>query len=214
MSPYFFHSRDPEVFANEVKRMKETYGINGAYYDGIPSQEWIVAYEEMRMTREILKDGIIIFHNTGHASNGIPPLGEVSLKIPAVETYADITYGGELVWGSGPDWVYPQYIENQYRLANCVGTFKAGDWEGVEPYERDLILLKYNGRSCLLPQDRESPPSQERMEMMKTYYFPVLKELQKLWEAKGNEPNFYERFYLPEFKKLVNKNLPGKAWNK
>lgn len=41
MSPYFFYSRDPEVFAGEVKRMKETYGINGVYYDGIPSQEWM-----------------------------------------------------------------------------------------------------------------------------------------------------------------------------
>jgi hypothetical protein len=214
MSPYFFYSRDPEVFAGEVKRMKETYGINGVYFDGIPSQEWITAYEEMRMTREILKDGTIIVHNTGHASNGIPPLGEVSLKIPAVETYADITYGGELVWGFGPDWVFPRYIENQYHLANCIGTFKAGAWEGVKPYERDLILLKYNGRSCLLPQDEESPPNQERMEMIKKYYFPVLKELQKLWEVKGNNPEFYEKYYLPEFDKLTRKYLLTEQKNK
>ena len=205
MSPYFFYSRDPEVFTNEIKRMKKTYGINGVYFDGIPSQEWIVAYEEMRMTREILKDGIIIFHNTGHASNGTPPLGEVSLKIPAVETYANITYGGELVWGYGPDWVYPKYIQSQYRLANCIGTMKAGLWEGVKPYQRDLILLGHNGRSCMLSQGEEAAPPDYRIEMLNTYYFPVLKELKKCWEKNGSDPEFYEKYYLPEYKKLMKK---------
>jgi len=99
------------------------------------------------------------------------------------------------------------------KIKNCIGTFKAGDWEGVKPYERDLILLKYNGRSCLLPQDRESPPTEERMEMMKKYYFPVLKELQKLWEEKGNDPEFYEKYYLPEYYRLIRKYVPVSGKN-
>jgi hypothetical protein len=203
MSPYFYRSRDPELFASELAKAKKKYGIRGVYYDGIPSQEWVDAYEMMRMTREVLADGIIIFHNSGHASNGIPPLGEVSLKIPAVETYADITYGGELVWGHGAEWTYPEYIQSQYGLANCIGTHKAGDWEGVLPYQRDLILLKYNGRASLMNQDRESIPSPERLEMMGKYYYPVLQGLKKVWLKYGNDPEFYSKYYLPEFNRLT-----------
>ncbi len=209
MSPYFFHSRDPEVFANEVKRMRDTYDINGVYYDGIPSQEWVAAYEMMRMTREILKDGTIIFHNTGHASNGGPPLGEVSLKIPAVETYADITFGGELVWGAGRDWVYPRYIESQYHLSNNIGTMKMdGSWVGLERYEMELIMLKYNGRIGELPY------TEEEMGKLKKYYFPVLDGLRKLWEEKGNSPEFYEKYYLPEYDRLEKQFVPAIMRNK
>jgi hypothetical protein len=203
MSPYFYRSRDPEIFASKLAMAKEKYGIGGVYYDGIPSQEWLAAYEMMRMTREVLGDGIIIFHNSGHASNGTPPLGEVSLKIPAVETYANITYCGELVWGSGREWTYPKYIVNQFRLSNCIGTHKASEWVDVEPYERDLILLKYNGRATLLNPDRESPPSPERLAMIKKYYDPVLMGLKEVWQKYGDDPEFYEKYYLPEYKKLT-----------
>lgn len=203
MSPYFYRSRDPQLFASAIAKAKEKYGIQGAYYDGIPSQEWVAAYEMMRMTREVLKEGIIIMHNSGHASNGIPPLGEVSLKIPAVETYADITYGGELVWGYGPDWAYPKYIESQYGLANCIGTHKSGEWAGIEPYQRDLILLKYNGRASLMNQNTEAPPSPERLAMMEKYYYPVLEGLKKTWVKYGNDHDFYNKYYLPEFEKLT-----------
>jgi hypothetical protein len=206
MSPYFFHSRDPEIFASEVKRMRDSFGINGVYYDGIPSQEWVAAYEQMRLTREILKDGLIIFHNTGHASNGTPPLGEVSLKIPAVETYADITYSGELVFGTGADWVYPRYTQAQYRLSNCIGTMilhgsNAG-WTGLDSYHLELILLKYNGRVGNLPGN------EKMMAKMKAHYFPVLDGLKELWEEKGNEAGFYENLYLPEYNRLVMKYSP------
>ena len=203
MSPYFFYSRDPETFTSEVKRYRDKYGIDGVYFDGIPSQEWIVAYEEMRMTREILKEGTIIFHNTGHASNGTPPLGEVSLKIPAVETYADITYGGELVWGVCSDWAYPEYMESQYGMANNIGTMIMGEentgWMGIETYKRELIMLKYNGRIGQLPLTKEG------MEKLGNYYFPVLNKLKNLWEEKGNDPEFYEKYYLPEYKQLTGK---------
>lgn len=202
-SPYFYPSRDPKDFADELSRIKDTYGVNGVYFDGIPSQEWIVAYEEMRMSREVLNDGIIIYHNTGHASNGTAPLGEVSLKIPAIETYADITFGGELVWGDGPEWKYPEYIQSQYRMANNVGTFKSGEWEGVTPLQRELYMLKYNGRASLLSQDNGSYASEERVNYIENIYFPIVKKLQKLWKEKGDDPDFYEKYYLPKFKELT-----------
>ena len=206
MSPYFYHSRDPKIFSDELQRMKDTYGINGVYYDGIPSQEWIETYEMMRMTREVLKDGVIIFHNTGHASNGTPPLGEVSLKIPAVESYADISYGAELVWGTGADWVYPRYTQPQFRMSNSIGTMilhgSNGGWTGFDSYHMELLLLKYNGRVGNIPGNEAT------MKKMKKHYFPVKEGLQKLWEEKGYEPDFYDKYFLPEYDRLVRKYSP------
>ncbi|MHC4404661.1 MAG: hypothetical protein ACYTG0_33835, partial [Planctomycetota bacterium] len=191
ISPYFYYSRDPAEFTEHARRLKEKYGIDGAYYDGIPSQEWVVAYEEMRMTRELFRDGVIIVHTTGHASNGGPPLGEPSLKIPAVETYADVTYAGELVFGEGRDWAYPKYIPSQYRKANCVGVMKHDKWEGLTPRQRDLTMLLHNGRA----KDRQQ-------------YGPILDELEKLWEEKGDEPEFYEKRWLPAVRRLTTGILP------
>jgi len=194
MSPYYYYSRDAAELSGEAKRLKEKYKIEGVYFDGIPSQEWTVAYEEMRMTREIFADGIIILHNTGHPYNGIPPLGDPSIKIPAIETYADANFGGELVYGEGKDWAYPKYIEAQYRLSNTVGAMVMWDnfgWKGFTPLQQDLMMLLYNGRS----QD-------------KSRYKPYIEKLEKLWQQKGADPDFYEKYYLPEVKKMTKGLLP------
>jgi hypothetical protein len=195
MSPYYYYSRDAAEVAEEAKRLKDTFGIEGVYYDGIPSQEWIVAYEEMRMTREVFPDGIIILHNTGHPYNGIPPLGDPSIKIPAIETYANVNYGGELIYGEGRDWVYPKYMVSQYRVANTPGALvinqKVSPWAGLTELQQDLMMLSYNGRSA-----------------NKTRYKPYIEELEKLWEKKGNDPDFYEKYYLPKVKELTRGLLP------
>ncbi len=46
-------------------------------------------------------------------------------------------------------------------------------------------------------------PSQERLEMVEKYYFPVIDGLKKVWTEYGHEPDFYDKYYLPEFKKLT-----------
>lgn len=191
ISPYFYYSRDPDEFTEHARRLKVKYAIEGAYYDGIPSQEWLAAYEVMRMTRELFRDGVIILHNTGHASNGGPPLGEPSLKIPAVETYADATYGGELVFGEGCDWAYPKYVPSQYRKANCVGVMKHDKWEGLTARQRDLMMLFHNGRA----KDRRQ-------------YGEILDELEDLWEKKGDEPEFYKEYWLPAVRRITMGLLP------
>jgi len=207
LSPYFYSNRNPVEFAAEARRIRDTYDVDGAYYDGIPSQEWVSAYETMRMTREIFKDGVIIYHNTGHASNGTAPLGEPSMKIPAIETYANFTYAGELVYGYGKDWAYPKYIASQYRMANCIGTMKSSQWAGLTPTQRDLMLLLHNGRASLLPQDRESPSDQARQDQFQIYW-GILSELRKTWEQNGNAANFFETYYLPKAKELSKGVLP------
>jgi hypothetical protein len=118
-------------------------------------------------------------------------LGEPSLKIPAVETYADVTYGGELVFGEGCDWAYPKYVPSQYRKANCVGVMKHDKWEGLTTRQRDLMMLFHNGRA----KDRRQ-------------YGAILAELEGLWEENGHKPEFYEEHWLPTVRRLTVELLP------
>jgi len=190
-SPYFYAGRKPSEFVAEAERLRDEYNLDGLYYDGIPGQQWVEAYEEMRMTREVFADGILILHNTGHASNGGPPLQEPTLKIPAVETYADATYGGELVFGVGQDWVYPKYIESQYGLANCIGTMVRGrrdrpTWTGLSFKQKDYVMLLHNGRSNT-----------------RAYYDEVVRKLEQLWQETGDDPDFYEKYYKPKVIELT-----------
>ena len=206
-SSQWYYSRDAQEYVDEIKRMKDLFGIDGLYLDGIPGQEWVVAYEEMRMLRELFPDGRLMIHATGDKYNGNPPLSEPAFKIPAIETYADMTYTGELINGEGIDWAYPKYITRQYRLANCIGMMKYDKWEGLTPIQRDMQMLRLNGRSCLLPVEHEGATDNERLEYLKKDYFPILAQLKALWEEKGSEPNFYEKYYLPKAIELTESYL-------
>lgn len=187
-SAHWYYSRDAEEFIQEIRRLGDTYGIEDIYYDGIPSQEWVVVYEEMRMTRESFPDGPVIVHSTGQVYNGNPPLGEPAIKIPAIETYATATYAGELVYGLGADWPLLKYVLSQYRTANCIGVMKGDAWEGLTDTERKVAFLKYNGR-C---QYRKYPAE----------YHKILEDLYALWNEKGQEHRFYEDHYLPRWKEM------------
>jgi hypothetical protein len=207
MSPYYYYSRDAAELVGQVRWFKDR-GFEGVYFDAVPSQEWVVAYEEMRMTREVFPDGAIILHATGHPYDGGPPLGEPSLKIPAIETYADVTYTGELVVGRGEDWAYPRYVTSQHNLANCIGVMKFDRWEGLTPLQRDLMMLRHGGRGCLLPVDHEGATDEERLRQMRDTYFPIVRALETLWEEKGDEPDFFERHYRPKAIELTKAWLP------
>jgi len=197
MSPWYYHSRNEEEFLDEVKRLRDTYGIEGVYYDG-HSDRWLHAYELMRMTRELFPDGTIVLHDTQPA-----PLLECSLVTPAISTYADMTLAGELVWGFGPDWIYPRYIPSQFRTGSCVGVLLHDKWEGVTAIEGDLLALLHNARGSSPWVWWTASEEQGRFGEWKREYFPVLMELKKLWEQKGGEPDFYEEHYLPRAKELV-----------
>lgn len=113
-----------------------------------------------------------------------------------------------MINGEGADWAYPNYITRQYRLANCIGVMKYDKWQGLTPLERDMLMLRFNGRTCLLPVGHEGNTDKERLEYLKEQYFPILEELKKLWESKGHEPGFYENHYWPKAIELTAPFLP------
>jgi len=206
MSMYFYYSRDPEEFVGEVKKIKDRFGIEGLYSDGNPSQEWVVAYEEIRMLRELFPDGSIILHTTGQALNGGPPLAQPDIFIPAIDTYATVTYRGEWVPHDGPDWLYPKYISSQYRKANCFGMQKGDRWSGVTQLEQDLINLRYNGIPCRWETVLRPPLGYRET------YLPIRRLLETLWQENGREPDFYEKHYLPMVQRSSQREsheLPG-----
>lgn len=198
MSPYFYQHKEPEVFIKQPEKFKENYGINGVYYDGVHSQDWVSGYEVMRMTRELFPDGVIILHTTGQFHNGGPPLAIPDIFIPVVDTYSTMTLRGEMVAGSGKDWAYPQYITSQYRKANNFGLQKGDAWNGVPQEHQDLINLLYNGRTRTMEFTNGNITDK-----FINGYFRILKELEQVWKENGDDPEFYEKYYLPKAKELI-----------
>ena len=197
MSMYFYYSRNPQEYLDNIRRFRDRYGIEGVYSDGDPSPEWVVAYEEMRMLRELFPDGVIILHTTGQPGNGGPPLSEPDIFIPAIDTYATATFRGEWAqYEGGIGWLYPRYVSSQYRKANCIGIQKGDRWENVPQLTQDLLNLRYNGRASHWPGLEPSAESRDR-------YLPALRELEQLWQEKGDDPAFYERYYRPRVELLT-----------
>ena len=203
MSPWFYYSRDPEEFASEVRRLRDTYALDGVYYDGLPVMDWTVAYEEMRLSREALPDGLIILHHTFPT-----PLMEPSIELPAVASYADVSWMAELVYGVGRDWVYPKFVA-QYRKANCVGAMLHDHWHWGSRVDKDLMMLRCNGRASAPSVPWDGSPEDGTFGEWVKRYLPVVRDLHSLWEQHGGGPEFYKKHYLPKWEELTRGQLPG-----
>lgn len=191
-SAWFYYSRDPEEFVGEIRRWKETYGIDGIYSDGLPGSDWLAGYLEMRLLRELFPDGALVIHDSG------PQTGNDMNRF--VHTYADITLLAENVrTEAGPEWPYARYVANQFRKANCLGDLKGDAWP-LETYDEALINLVYNGRSHTGASYTNIRPD----------YAPLLEHLETLWRAYGKDPYFYDRYYLPVAQRLTGFDL-GRA---
>lgn len=132
LSFYFWHNRDVDEYINEVKRHRDTYGINGVYSDGLPGMDWLKSYECMRRLRELFPTGEIHLHATGISENGGPPLSCPDLFIPAIDTYADACVRGEDIDAVGLDWVYPEYCCNGKNTNGTLNYTKGNKWYASE----------------------------------------------------------------------------------
>lgn len=193
---YWTPTRDPEVYIAAVREWKEKYGMDGVYSDGLPSEDWMVAYKEMRLLRELFPDGPIVIHNS------VPQSGQaISQFMPFVYTYATFTYLVESVKNNqGEDWQYPRYTSSQFRKANALGITKGNNWQDkkgeIMGERRGLVDLVYNGRDHV---GFEWPK-----------YNKALSQLHALWKEKGDKPFFYDRYYLPKAQELTGYRI-GRA---
>lgn len=189
MSAYFAPTRDPYVYIDGVKQFKEKYNIDGVYSDGLPSVDWIAGYKIMRMLRELFPSGFISVHHSIQQSGW-----DVAQHKPFLYTYATSLSMGEGVESrTGKDWQYPRYFTSQFRKSNSMGKLLANHWYSPEGEQMagepsDLVTLVYNGRN-----NNFSRPK----------YIKIVDQLKELWEEKGDQPFFYDRYYLPTAQKLT-----------
>ena len=211
-SSYFHRDRqDPSVYINEMKRLRYLYGIDGVYSDGTPTQgEWVNAYIVVRELREVFPDGTIIAHQTGMCNNGGPPLSSPAVFLPMVDTYLTYTLKGELTAAIGFDAVIPTLTWPQYNIANCYGVEKSDYWaykdsEGnlieLSALDAQMLLLEHNGRARM--QGRGAT----QMAEWEKEYVPRLRALEELWKEKGDDPDFYEKYYAPKARELTREYL-------
>ncbi len=190
MSMYYWYNRNVDEYIAEVKRHRDTYGIDGVYTDGLPDKEWLAAYEGARKLRELFPDGALIFHTTGQDGNGGPPMAVPDISIPAIDAYATITLRGEGVAGDGLSWEYPKNITAGYNTSNAIGVMKGDAWtdneQPVSQNTQNLINLLYNGRARI----------EERAEYMESYN-KILKKLKLGYAFFGKNSDYYEHDYLP-----------------
>ena len=204
---FYFDKSSPDRYITEVARLKNRYGLDGIYSDGTPSEhQWVTAYEESRMLRELFPDGVLIVHQTGVPANGGPPLSSAAHFIPAVDTYWNATLKAETVGMRGITSPTARYTLSQYNAANVVGITKGDAWNYVDSEgknqvipqaDRDLIILEKNGRARITMHDAT----------FKTNYVSALRTLKSLWKEKGSDPNFYDKYYAPKVRELTRDKL-------
>eukprot|EP00039_Didymoeca_costata_P032522 m.38187 g.38187 ORF g.38187 m.38187 type:complete len:800 (-) comp9400_c0_seq1:200-2599(-) len=195
MSAWFHISRNANEFVNNVVEWKNKFDIDGIYSDGLPNDDWIVAYNEMRLLRDAFGDnGTLIVHDSIRESGMT-----ASQYRPFVHTYASATLmAEEMPSTDGTAWQWPRFCTSQFRKSNAFGAIKGNSWTGKDisppaaPVNQDLVSLIYGGR------DRPTNHG------YKPVYLDIKNNLRTLWETFGSDPYFYDRYYLPVSQKLTN----------
>ncbi len=194
-SQWFYFSRDPKVFADEIARWRDEYGMEGMYSDGLAQDDWLSAYIAMRRLRgDVYPGGTVIIHDS------FPQSGVAGAAFrPFIYTYATATYMAENAQAdAGADWSWARYVTGQFRRANAVGVTKGDGWTGFEGVEKYLVALVWGGRG--------NPD----VSGFDAQYLPILAELEELWEEYGDDPNFFDRYYHPRAQTLTGYEI-GRA---
>ena len=197
MSAWFHVGRNATEYIGDVAAWKEQYGIDGIYSDGLPEDDFLVAYEEMRMLRELFPNGSLIIHDTIR-EEGIP----AAQYRPFLHAYADATLLGEgMISNDGENWQWPRYCTSQFRKSNAFGAVKGNKWNGTGieklPVAQDLISLLYNGR------DRPGNAGYA------DHYLSALSKLEQVWKqyysraTTGLVSTFYDQYYLPAVQNIT-----------
>ena len=188
-SGYWTPTRHANIYIDGIRKMKNEYGIDGVYSDGLPSANWLLAYKEMRMLRQLFPDGPVIVHDSFRQSG--KPISEF---MPFLYSYATAMYMAEGVeTKEGENWQYTRYVTSMFRKTNTIGVTKGDKWmdaAGEKMNERRALVDDvYNGR--------------DNIGFAYSKHYGVLEQLHALWKEKGSDPFFYDRYYLPKAQELT-----------
>lgn len=203
MSAWFHSGRNATEYLGHVAEWKARFGIDGLYTDGLPEDDWTVAYEEMRMLRELFASGTLVVHDTIREEGILP-----AQYRPFLHAYADATLMAEgMISNDGVKWQWPRYCTSQFRKSNTFGSVKGNKWNGTgmesNPGVQDLVSLLFGGR------DRPGLPGYDQ-------YLQTLHALEVIWQqhyadsTDGFESTFYDQYYLPAAQNLTGLRI-GRA---
>ncbi|MBO5007596.1 MAG: hypothetical protein J6D26_02035 [Clostridia bacterium] len=204
---FYFDRSSPDRYINEVRRLRDRYGVDGVYSDGTPGEgAWVVAYEESRMLRELFPDGILIVHQTGQPGNGGAPLSSSAFFLPNMDAYYTATLKGESVKVDGFASPLANMTWPQYGLANCVGISKGDAWAYYDS-NGNLQKINLTDVGLITVINGGMPRMDDGEENWTKYYLPVKNALEENWKTYGNEDNYYEKYYAPLARKLTKDRL-------
>jgi hypothetical protein len=208
VSGWFYHSRDPERWVASLAKLSAQYGFDGILSDGLPQDDFVAAYEEARLVRQLFPTGVVIIHDTLRQTGTA-----VAQWRPVIASYASATIMGELMTGrDGDQWPWAQSM-SQFRSGNCIGSIKGNAWtgpgcdpptsasgDGKECKNEALIALVLGGRSSNMPPADIHPE-----------YWLARAALHELWKERGNETFFYDQFYMPAAQNATGMTQVGRA---
>lgn len=162
----------PEEFVAEIKRLKESYGIDGVYVDGLFYQKPEAGYAAARGLRELFADdGWLTFHDTH--GNGY--------WAPFINSYADMVVTGE--HNSLDRW-----LTTSYKISNAIASI----WPEIplarqngKDFLKDISAksFEYNNRVIFMAGAQGQWAAfrlyftDEETEFMKEYYLRALEKM-------------------------------------
>jgi hypothetical protein len=191
LSPISFPGT-PQQFLDELKRLQETYGLDGFYFDGSPAGI-LDAYEVMKGTRRLLGPAGLLYVHIPSPILGSSYHSGRYVYCPFVDTYANFILRAEHI-DTFDDTVLRYTISGQ-NISNAIGFVCNYDYS--LDFNRRLIqkALEYNvrvpwwGGWDIYLEDlsrgthKKYPPMSEIHDIMQRDYFPAL---EKLKQQKGN----------------------------
>lgn len=189
--PYFAPGMHPnpnlDDFLAEVAALKEEYGFDGVYYDGLYAgrgSDWTKSYELMRLTRDLVgPDNPVYIHTTL-----APPLGSQSygrIFCPFIDTYADFQLRGEHVRLTGLEDPYIRYNTSGYGTSSVIGLLKlsrAHKIKDMMQYHFKMLSLHGRMRRSGFSNKKTGVYPGENgpiTDSWGTRYLPALKEMEK-----------------------------------
>jgi hypothetical protein len=171
-----FHS--VESYYQQVKSLRDKYGIDGVYVDGL-GYDQITRWETIRRLRQLFgHDGVLVYHGTGRGS----PVA----TLPNVDTYCDVTVNGEGVAVKTHKDPYVQYQVRKYGISNTVGVWYNARKSELNWKDRIDAILEMNCRrhwGSYVPTDKPPPDNKyvwsTKQDAGYRYYFKKLEELKR-----------------------------------
>lgn len=174
VAPYVgFSEGDYDLGLAEIRRLKDTYGIDGVYVDGLFGEKPEWGYPAARYLRELFgEEGWLTVHNS-HGSG---------CWAPFINSYADLIITSE-------HELLDRWTSTSYNISNATASF----WPEA-PLRGSALPLKtliddsllYNNRVIFMTGEQGQWRfwrlyfTPEEMQFMKEYYLPLLRRMKNI----------------------------------